>query len=32
VIKTDARSWHSVSPVSAEGAERYCLQYIFWDD
>lgn len=32
VILTDNRSWHSVSPVSAEGAERYCLQYIFWDD
>lgn len=32
VIVTDDRSWHSVSPVSAEGAERYCLQYIFWDD
>lgn len=32
VIVTDDRSWHSVSPVSVEGAERYCLQYIFWDD
>lgn len=32
VIVTGDKSWHSVSPVSAEGAERYCLQYIFWDD
>lgn len=32
VIKTTEVSWHSVSPVSAEGAERYCLQYIFWND
>jgi len=32
VIKTTARSWHSVSPVSAHGTERYCLQLVFWND
>lgn len=32
VIKTTELSWHSVSPVSAEGAERCCLQYTFWND
>ncbi|WP_205634316.1 2OG-Fe(II) oxygenase, partial [Photorhabdus australis] len=29
VIKTDDKSWHSVSPVKVEGVDRYCMQIIF---